>query len=430
MISSVYNYYLSTYGDKPYSKHSTHDKDDLREVYQGIVKRNRSNPFYDVDISEDSQKYAIDIKENARELLEVTGELTDATSGEMTFKSIAESSDPDTVDVEYIGDNTSVGDEGKKFTIGVKQLASPQVNTGTFLNPKARALFTGTYSFDVNLSSITYELQFGVRDEENNLDTQNKLARLINNSNIGLKSKVVSNSEGKTALEITSNMTGVGDNPVIFTISDDSTEGTALSGAVDILGLNQTSSYPSNAVFELNGDTKISSSNTFTVDRSFEISLKKTSDDISQPAVIGLKQNLDSLVDSVHELSDSYNKLVELAKKGTGTGSRHLSADLKYTAEQHMDALEANGLSLNEDTDLLDVDDEKLRASANQGSLISTLSELNEFKTGIQKKAEQIMLDPMEYINKTVISYKNPQRPSGDTYTSSIYAGMLYNGYC
>ncbi len=427
MISNVYNYYLSTYGNKPYSKHSAHKKDELRDVYNNIVKRNRANPFFDVDISEESQKYAIDIKENARSLLDITGDLTDASSGAMTFKSIAESDQPDTVAVDYIGDNTSVG-EGKKFKIGVKQLATPQVNTGNFLNPKARGLFTGTYSFDVNISSITYEMQFGVKDSENNLDVQNKLARLINNSNIGLNAQVISNNDGKTALEITSNMTGVGDKPAIFTISDE--DSSALSGAVDVLGLNQTSHYPSNAVFELNGETRISSSNIFTVDRAFEITLKKVSEDISNPATIGLKQNLDALVDSVNELANSYNSLVDLAKRGNGTGSKHLAADLAYIADNHRNALEANGLMVNQETGMIEVDGERLRASAKEGSLIHTLSDLNQFKSDLQDKAEEIMLDPMEYINKVMISYKNPQRPSGDTYTSSIYSGMLYNGYC
>ena len=40
------------------------------------------------------------------------------------------------------------------------------------------------------------------------------------------------------------------------------------------------------------------------------------------------------------------------------------------------------------------------------------------------------MINPMEYISKSIISYKNPARPTADTYTTSIYSGMIYNGYC
>lgn len=425
MISNVYQYYLSEYGSRPYNRHSAHKKSELRDVYHNIVKLNRSSPFYDVDISEESQKYAIDIKENARTLLDVTSDLTDAASGEMTFKSIAVSDRPDTVSVEYIGDNTVAGSD-KRFTIGVKQLATPQVNTGNFLPPKSRNLYTGTYSFDVEISSITYELQFGVKDGENNLDIQNKLARLINHSNIGLTAKVVSDETGKNAIEITSNMTGMGERPVIFTVKDE--DASALNGAVTALGLNRTTHYPSNAVFQLNGDEKISASNNFTVDRAFEITLKNTTEE-DAPVQIGLKQNLDALVDSIHELADSYNTLAELAKQGTSLESRHLYGDLSSIADAYSDALNANGLSMGENGQIT-VDDAQLKNASKEGSLINTLAQLNEFKNSLQKKAETIMLNPMEYINKVIISYKNPSHPDGDPYTTSIYSGMLFNGYC
>jgi flagellar hook-associated protein 2 len=61
---------------------------------------------------------------------------------------------------------------------------------------------------------------------------------------------------------------------------------------------------------------------------------------------------------------------------------------------------------------------------------MSNLSEISKFKNALQKKAKDVMINPMEYISKSIISYKHPTRPSGDTYSTSIYTGMLYNGYC
>ena len=422
MISNVYNYYMSEYSARPYNRHNTHKKSELREIYNNIVKLNRSSPFYDVDISEESQAFAIDIKESARSLYDVAADLTDAASGDMTFKSIAQSDNPDYVDAEYIGDNQTAG-SSRSFNIGVKQLATPQVNTGAYLRTYARNLFTGTYSFDVDIASITYELQFTVNDKENNLDIQKKLCRLINNSNIGLSAKVLTDESKRSAIEITSNMTGMGDKPVIFSINDDQT--TALSGAVETLGLNNTTSYPSNAVFTLNGDEKVSASNVFTVDRQFEVTLKKpTESDVK----IGLKQNLDSLVDSIHELADGFNKLSALSQESTSAGGRRLHSDLNAIANVYNDILNSNGLSITEEG-LIDVDDEKLKSSSNE-DLMSTLSQIGKFKNALQKKANDIMLNPMDYINKCVISYKNPKHPDGDTYTTSIYSGMIFNGYC
>lgn len=424
MISNVYNYYMSQYGNKQYNKHNTHKKDELRNVYNNIVKLNRSSPFYDLDLSEEAQKYAIDIKENALSLFDVTADLTDATNGEMTFKSIAESDRPDNVEVEYIGDNESAGTD-YKFTIGVNQLATPQINTGNYLSQNARNLFSGTYSFDVDIASITYELQFNVGDRENNRNIQDKLARLINNSNIGLTAKVDIDERNRSALQITSNMTGVGDRPAIFKISDE--HATALNGAVNVLGLDNTTQYPSNAVFTLNGTERVSSSNTFTVDKRFEVTLKKINDE-GDVATIGLKQNLDSLIDSIHELASSYNKVSELATKGTGSGSKRLYADLTMIAAEHNAALTSNGLSISEDGKI-NVDDEKLKSASND-SIMNTLSELGKFKNALQKKSNDIMINPMEYINKVIVSYKNPTRPSADPYSTSIYSGMLYNSYC
>lgn len=425
MISSVYNYYMATYGARPGNKHNTHKKSELRDIYNNIVRLNRSSPFYKVDVSEESQRRAIDIKESASSLSDITDDLTDAVSGNMTFKSIAESDNEGVVHAEYIGENQAAGSSGR-FTIAVKQLATPQVNTGNYLNPKARSLFTGTYSFDVNISSVTYELQFSVKDGENNSDVQNKLARLINRSNIGLKADVVNNSQGQTALRLTSNMTGIGDKPVIFTVTEDDTS--ALSGTVSTFGLNNTTSYPSNAVFELNGETKISSSNNFTVDRKFDITLKDVNKD-GEKVTIGLKQNMDSLVDSIKSLADKYNRLASLAGNSSQHESHRLHDDLSRITSEYRDVLDSNGLMVSDDG-LLSVDSDRLRQSAKSGSLIDTLSQLGKFKDAVQQKAHDVMINPMEYINKIVVSYKNPRRPAADPYTTSIYSGMMYNSYC
>ena len=425
MISNVYNYYMAEYGSKPYNKHSIHKKSELRDIYNNIVKINKLSPFFDVDVSEASQKRAIDIKENANSLLAITDELSDAESGNMTFKSIAQTSNDSIVKAEYIGENKTFGDS-PGFTIEVEQLASPQVNTGKFLSNRARNLFSGKYSFDVNISSITYELQFSVKDEENNLDIQNKLSRLINKSNIGLNAEVISTDDNRSALKLTSNMTGVGEKPVIFTVTDNDTN--ALSGVVDTLGLDQTTEFPGNAVFKLNGDRKTSSSNNFTVDRQFEITLLDVSEK-DDAVKVGLKQNLDSLIDSLHELVNSYNSLTTLAREGTGSGSGKLYSDLINTAASYEDVLASNGLSVNE-MGLIEIDDEKLKQSSEDGELLDTLSQIGKFKNALQKKAQAITLNPMEYINKAIVSYKNPARPSADPYTTSIYSGMMYNGYC
>lgn len=425
MISHVYSNYIAEYGMRPYSKHSTHKKSELKSVYNNIVKLNKSSPFYKLDVSDSAQTRAIDIKENARSLAEITEALTDVQTGGMTFRSLAESDNEAVASAEYIGDNTAAGTT-HSFDISVDQLAEPQVNTGTFLNNRSRALSSGTYVFDVNISSITYELQFNVKDDENTIDIQNKLARLINKSQIGLTAGVVNNNQGQSALQLTSNMTGVGSKPVIFTVTEDNSS--ASSGAVEALGLNNTTQYPANAVFKLNGEPRISSSNVFTVDKDYEVTLNGVSRD-NDKAVISLHQDMNSLADSLRELVGSYNKLTSLISEGTSAGSRRIYGDFRAIAAKYNDELNANGLTLQENGQI-DIDEDTLRQNSSDGSMPDKLSQINGFKNALYKKASAVMLNPMEYINKNIISYKNPARPSADPYTTSIYTGMMFNGYC
>lgn len=425
MISNVYSYYMAEYGIKPTDRHSTHKKSELRDIYNNIVKISRTSPFFDVDISEDSQKLAIDIKEAAHKLSNITADLTDASNGNMTFKSIAKSSNEEVLTANYIGSNQTAG-SSKEMEISVKQLATPQINTGKYLNPRARNLYSGTYSFDVNMGSTEYELQFSVKDEEKNIDVLNKLARLINKSNIGLNANLVHNPQDDVALSITSNMTGVGERPVIFNITDDNTS--SLSGAVEAYGLNHTTQYPSNALFTLNGADKSSSSNNFTIDREYEISLKSINKE-GDVVKVGLKQNFDSIVDSLKELTNEYNNLTALAKESNSSGGRRLYNDMTGVANLYRKTLTSNGITINPEG-LLEINQTRLKEASDEGTIINSLSDLSRFKNALQHKAGSIMINPMEYINKTIISYKNPTRPSSDPYMTSLYSGMMYNGYC
>lgn len=86
MISSAYSYYISQYGWKSNSKYDTHTKNQLKNSYGRVLKTNSQTPTYKVDFSVAAQKYAIDLKEHARQLCYIAKDLSDDKSGEMTFK--------------------------------------------------------------------------------------------------------------------------------------------------------------------------------------------------------------------------------------------------------------------------------------------------------------------------------------------------------
>lgn len=425
MINNIYSRYLAEFGVRPYSKYSSHKKNELHNIYSDIIRLSKSSPFYSINNSDDVQKTAIEIKESARNLAEISDEISDAISPDSTFNTVAISDRPDIVGAEYVGlDKPS--DYSPCLLVNVSQLATPQTNTGAYMTPDGHDIPAGTYSFDVNISSITYELQFTVKNNDTNGDVQNKIARLINKSNIGIQANVKSNGLGQSALTLTSKMTGVGNEPCIFNISD--SEDNDANSITGMLKLDYVSHYPSNAVFTVNGNTCISTSNNYTVDGEFALTFNNISPD-NTPVHISLKANTAPVIGSIRDLADSYNRLTMIAAKGTGYGSKRLCDELKSIAAGYSDTLNTIGIAMNEEG-YLHVDEDALRQASDESSLLEKVSQIETFKNKLKNKASAVMLNPMEYINKTIISYKNPARPTSDPYTTSIYSGMMYNGYC
>ncbi len=442
MISSVYSYYLSQYGHKTNSKYDSHSKAQLKNTYRKVQKSNSRTPTYKTDVSEAAQKYAIDLKENARELSNIANELSDSNGEGMVFKKSAVSSNPDAVTATFIGDSSSPESAG--FEVEVKQLASTQINTGNYLQPANRAVNPGDYSFDLNINNLTYEFQFAVDESESNSDIQNKLARLINRSNIGLSASVQEDSLGNTALSIESDMTGIsGIRPTIFSIrpnndiqdnNPDFVEGFDQptmennTNFINTFGLDRVSQYPGNAIFSVNGDERTSASNDITINKAFALSFRSTTDG---PVTINLKADTDSIAESISELVSGYNRLVSIASNSDNDqfeGNARLKKEFAKISKAYQPQLEKNGLSV-DDNGSIEVNRDAILSAANNGTLTDVFKTLDSFKKSIQKKADDISINPMNYVNNKIVAYKNPARPVNDPYNLSAYTGMMFNGY-
>ena len=212
-IDSAYQYYLSTYANTTVSRYDTHKKSQLRAVYNNIVKTNKESPLYKVKYSGDVQKFAIDIKEKTRSIQNVVASLSDSEDGiEHAFaKKVAQSSEEETVTAEYIGTGSDV-DESVSFDVEVRELASPQINRGNYLDPDELDIEPGAYSFDLLSNLCSYEFQYNVGQNDTNRSIQQKLIRLVNSANIGLRAVVERNSLGERAVQITSNQNGLDEN--------------------------------------------------------------------------------------------------------------------------------------------------------------------------------------------------------------------------
>ncbi|MDE6183835.1 MAG: flagellar capping protein, partial [Lachnospiraceae bacterium] len=311
-LHAVYNHYLTTYAPKTTTQYDTHKKSELRNIYHSIVKLNKESPLYLLDSSNESRAFAVGLKENARALRNTIASLGGLDETEMLGKKSAYSSNPDIATATYVGGSNIIG-ASPSFNIEVTALASNQLNLGSFLPASEKADLTpGAYSFDISINDLNYEFQYNIRGGESNRDLQERLARLISNAEIGVNADVFEDDKGRSSLRLVSTASGLKpDRDYIFHVSDETTS--KLSGTVDYLGLNFMSRQPSNARFLLDGEPRTASTNHFTIDKIFDVTLNGISSIEGETAEIGLKTDLDSLTENVNDLVHGYNAFVKAA---------------------------------------------------------------------------------------------------------------------
>lgn len=427
-IDTAYQYYLSTYGHSTISRYDTHKKSELRGVYNRMLKINKESPLYKVKRSDDIPKFLIDIKENARKVKNVVASLSDEDGLENSFqKKVAVTSDEGIVTANYIGKNG--GDPGfQDFDLEVRQLATPQVNLGNFLKEKGSDFAPGDYSFDLSTTTNSYEFQYTVKPEDNNLTVLNKLARLINNSRIELTAEVVSDEDHNSALRIESKQTGLGENQDYLFKINPTTSSDSIQ-AMDVLGINRISSPASNSEFLVNGREHSSYSNTFTVNNMFELTLHGISPEDS-PAKVGFKTSVDAVADNLQKLVDSYNGFISTGEQYSANRLGNLLLhDLRDVSYSYRNDLESIGMMVGIGGSIA-IDRNVLADALETGRPNETFAVLNAFKNSLSVKADNVSINPIKYVNKTVITYKRPGINFSSPYSSSLYAGMMMDQYC
>ena len=429
VIDSAYQYYLSTYGNSNVSRYDTHKKSQLRDVYNRIVKSNKEAPLYKIKDTGDFKKYAIDIKESTRNIQNVIASLSENGNGINSdfSKKVAQSSDEDIVSVTYIGSDTRT-EEPVGFDIQVKQLASPQTNLGNYLTPNHLDFEHGTYSFDLITSTSSYEFQFSINPLDTNSDLQHKLMKLINNSGIGLNASLDTNTFGQHALKITSKQTGIRDEQdYLFQILPGTDVGSIHT--MDVLGINHISEEAHNSSFILNDNEFASFSNTFTVNNEFDITLHavNTDDDFTK---IDFKASSDAIADNIELLIGAYNSLIAVGHNHEGSeNSSKLVREISGIAKDYRNELEAIGLNITSEG-YIEIDRNLLTDAISAEDADANFAVLNEFKDSLHDKTVDTAINPMNYVNKVIVTYKNPGKNFATPYITSIYAGMMLDRYC
>lgn len=428
VLTTAYNNYLTTYTPKSLTRYDTHKKSELRGVYNSIVKLNKESPWYLPTTSKETQQYAVDLKENARDLHNTIAQLGGLEESGLLNKKSAYSTNHNIAIATYVGAPAPNG-VTPQFNMEVQALASPQENMGLYLNNNKVSLPPDTYSFDISINDMNYEFQFSVGEAETNREVQERLARLINNSDIGVKA-AVTEADSRTSLRLVSEATGLPPGKdQIFTVSDDHTSKTP--GTVAYFGLDYTSRHASNARFLINGEDRSASSNHFTVGKLFEIELKGINSE-GESVEIGLKPDIESLTDNITNLVGGYNSFVKAASTylESQNRSKHLVQEMKGIASLYQQSMESMGLTVQEDG-TMKVDSGLLKQTASEsGDIAQTFHYIKDFSDMLLRKSDQVSLNPMNYVERTIVAYKNPGRTFVSPYTTSAYSGMMFNGYC
>ena len=428
-IDSAYHYYLRVYGNSATSRYDTHKKSELRSVCNNIQKINKESPLYKIRNDRQVPMFLIDIKEHARQIKNIVSSLSDSGEGlKNAFqKKVAISSDEDIVTASYIG-GSSDEDISQNFDIEVRSLAAPQTNLGNFLDSSDLDFPPGDYSFDLATTTNSYEFQYTVNPEDTNRSIQEKLARLFNSSGVGLTAEVMTDEKGRSALKLTSKQPGLSENETAF--FDIKPKATLDSiDSMNTLGIHQITSPAQNSSFVFNGEEHSAYTNTFTFNKVFELTLHGISPE-DTPAQIGFKTSVDAVADNLQELVDAYNGFIETGEHySDGPLGNRLLHDLRNISFSHRHDLESIGM-LVEENGAISIDRDLLSETIDTDELNGVFSVLDSFKSSLSARANNVSIDPIQYVNKTIVTYKKPGENFPSPYHSSLYSGMMLDRFC
>lgn len=141
---------------------------------------------------------------------------------------------------------------------------------------------------------------------------------------------------------------------------------------------------------------------------------------------------MESFTDNVSHLIGGYNEFLKAADayRETQLKSRQLVSELKGIAGAYSGSLEALGVSFTQDGTLRFDQTLLQQNAAESDNIAETFEPLKNFTASLLRKSSQISIDPMNYVQKTIVAYKNPGHTFVSPYNTSAYSGMLFSSYC
>lgn len=419
-LNNIYNYYsMQMMSPMTNRRHTIQkkEKDDLKTVYNNMVKQNKNSPFYKFTLSDATQSYAIGIKEAAMTLESESKSLSG--QNDSVFKQMTAVSDNENVVYATLNDNATEN-LPEHLSIKVDTLARGQTNVGNYLPSGERSFNPGTYSFGIAVGANEYTFQINIHEGDTNQQIQRNLASSINSNNIGVHATLRNNRvDGTSALVLRSEAVGKPNDSDLFFHFDE----TYLDNDItQKLGVDQVDSAPSNAEFYINDSFHTSISNRISLNHSMDLDLLSVSD---TPVNIKLVPDDEKIGDKLKDFVNSYNQLVDIARNSTSQrGATKLFRDVSGLTARHLDAIKASGLTVDENGYMRiseEIDNAEIQKLFDQ--------DLSDFRKDIKRTTDMMTLNPLNYIDKVVVTYPNTQGTYPNPYNPSKFSGLIFNDY-
>lgn len=425
-MTPVYNYLLESYPIKREVMYPAHKRSELKRVYNNIVSLSRRSPLYKINLSKDNQEYTFGIKETAIELKTKLTGMSDPEKSGFDSRTIAVS-DESILSAQLLKEDV----EGlpEEITFQVSSLASVQTNVGKDLMLISRGLPPGDYELNARVMDQDYKLTYHHEYRMENQESLKRMAEFVNLAIPGINAAVEqgpTNEFGK--LVLMSEQSGKNGAPA-FELSD--TDFYKM-GVVEFFGLDRVEKPSSTAEFSINEVYRQTSTNIFNLEGKLRITLNGTSE---TPVTVKVVPDSDKILSSVEGVLDTYNRLLQIAHHRIQEGREHFRAsklmnEMNSIAGLYKEELEACGIEADENGYLRIRDSLAVQACID-GAMESLFTRENGFSARLKDKAESITLNPMEYLEKTVVTYPNKDSKTfSNPYVTSMYSGLFFSSYC
>lgn len=404
----------------PKKRTTTHKSSELKAIYTKMAQYNKSSPLYMLSLSDSKQEQIINIKESALSLrysIQSFGNPEDDMYSKKTFSS---------------SDNSVVSGSLKKpdatnlpesIDIEIHSLASEQVNQSKFVKANDFSLVPKEHRFTLETLNTSAHFGITVNKGDSNIDVQSKLVNYINNRNIGVNASLI-NEDGNTAIVLSSAETGkpATDDGLLFSFIPDG----AGQNLVNVFELNNVKSRPTNSSFSINGDEHVSSSNHISINQAIELDFHKTS---NGPIKVGLTADSEQAIHQLEGFASAYNGLLDISDNSKSQiGTRSLSTDIAGVLTKYKSSMEQVGI-VTDENGRLSINKDTVERALVSGEFTDFFSNAKSLANDIDNATNRLVLDPIAYVNKTIVSYPNAANKLNNTYTQSLYSGLMYNNY-